>query len=160
MAVFLREASRSDNVPNCVAGDEILARFCDRRVPRQALKSGGKIKASALYASKLPFEFSVYRTAYCDEDVEARAQGKGGIVHFETRRVRGGIRGAWVLAAKPPPAHAEILLPCRAARFRRFDTKGDVQALARAWSEYSFHCERLAELARGAREVTPPSEGL
>jgi hypothetical protein len=142
---FLWEASKSDKVPNLVADREELARFCDASVKKQLAK-GGRVTAARLYPSKLPFEFSTSRTGYCDPWAEATAQGKW-FVCLRAGRVRVRLPRAWVVASKPPPEHAEILLPSGSARFQRFKSKADLKAHATAWSQYTEQIEALAEIA-------------
>jgi hypothetical protein len=113
------------------------------------------VKASALYPSKLPFEFSTFRTQYCDPWAQA-AREKKWFVCLKAEQVRKLLPKAWVVAAKPPPAHAEVLLP-GAFALRPFETKAALQqpVHAKAWSDYSAMIEALAEIASDPEKVLP-----
>jgi hypothetical protein len=77
----------------------------------------------------------------------AASQGKW-CVYLKAERVRERLPNTWIVSSKPPREHAEILLCLRSARFQRFDTKADLAAHAKAWSEYSAIIEVLPDLAR------------
>lgn len=114
---------------------------------RRAARGDG-VNPASLYPSRFPFEFSVWRVAYCDARAEAALKGKDGLLFFRASDVRRDIPKAWVIPDKPPPPHALIMLPQPAAPFRRFASRDELKSHATAWNEFTLVCDSLAKIAR------------